>query len=236
MQSLLSLGNVKPNSITAQNILIIQIQKIYIPLAHQIGLYDLKRELEDMYMKIVNPNKYAKLHQLIQPEISPTILHSMIEAMCKTLSNEGLSVSIKNRHKGIYSTWQKMLKQNLEYEEVYDSFGIRIIILNISIEEEKLMCWQVYKIITNMYLVNPNKARNWLENPKKNGYQSLHLLILGENDKWMEVQIRSERMHKLAEDGDAAHWLYKNKSMHIDTYEKLFITSLKNQLLLLKNS
>ena len=183
---------------------------LYAPLAHKLGLYKLKSELEDLSLKYLEHETYY----MIREKLSETkasrdkYISDFILPIQKKLEDVGLKFHIKGRTKSIHSIWQKMKKQKCKFEGVYDLFAIRII-LDSKPEREKMECWQVYSIITDMYQPNPKRLRDWLSVPKSNGYESLHITVLGPENKWVEVQIRTERMDEVAEHGLAAHWRYK---------------------------
>ena len=183
---------------------------LYAPLAHKLGLYKLKSELEDLSLKYMEHDAYY----LIRAKLSETkqsrdaYIDKFIRPISEQLTSAGLKFHIKGRTKSIHSIWQKMKKQKCPFEGVYDLFAIRII-LDSPIEKEKMHCWQVYSIVTDMYQPNPKRLRDWLSVPKSNGYESLHITVLGPENKWVEVQIRTERMDEIAERGVDAHWRYK---------------------------
>lgn len=183
---------------------------LYAPLAHRMGLYAIKTELEDLSLKYTNHEIYKNIAQ----KLSETKRHrdAYIEAFIKPLKEKleslGFKFEIKGRTKSIHSIYNKIKKQNTEFENIYDLFAIRII-LDSELEKEKAECWQVYSIIADMYQPNPNRLRDWLTIPKSNGYESLHTTVLGPENKWVEVQIRTKRMDEIAEKGLAAHWKYK---------------------------
>ncbi len=186
---------------------------IYAPLAHKMGLYRLKSELEDLSLKYLNPTIYYKIRDELAAK--KTSRDAYIEAFIGPVKRElelyGLQFHIKGRTKSIHSIWQKMQKQQCDVEDIYDLFAIRII-LEAEEKDEKMVCWQAFSIVTNMYQSNPKRLRDWLSVPKSNGYESLHLTVLGPEKKWVEVQIRTERMDFIAENGVAAHWKYKGIS------------------------
>ena len=183
---------------------------LYAPLAHKLGLYRLKSELEDLSLKYTEHDAYY----LIKEKLNATkkardeYVAKFIAPIEKRLNDAGLVFHIKGRTKSIHSIWQKMKRQHCGVEGIYDLFAIRII-LSSPPEREKSDCWQVYSIITDMYRPNPKRLRDWLSIPKSNGYESLHITVLGPESKWVEVQIRTERMDEIAERGIAAHWRYK---------------------------
>ena len=183
---------------------------LYAPLAHKLGLYKLKSELEDLSLKYMEHDAYY----MIKDKLNETKASrdAYIEAFIKPVEEKikaaGIKCHIKGRTKSIHSIWQKMNKQKCGFEGIYDLFAIRIIV-DCEEEKEKMQCWQAYSIITDMYQPNPKRLRDWLSVPKSNGYESLHITVLGPEKKWVEVQIRSERMDEIAERGVAAHWRYK---------------------------
>lgn len=183
---------------------------LYAPLAHKLGLYKLKSELEDLSLKYLEHDVYY----LIKEKLNQTkasrdrYIASFIAPIQKKLEESGLKFHMKGRTKSIHSIWQKMKKQHTTFENIYDLFAIRII-LDSPLEKEKQECWQAYSIVTDMYQPNPKRLRDWLSIPKSNGYESLHITVMGPEGKWVEVQIRTERMDNIAERGVAAHWRYK---------------------------
>ena len=183
---------------------------LYAPLAHKLGLYKLKSELEDLSLKYLEHDAYYQIREKLNEtkKSRDAYIDRFIAPITQKLTDAGLSFHIKGRTKSIHSIWQKMKKQKCGFEGVYDLFAIRII-LDSPIEQEKMQCWQVYSIITDMYQPNPKRLRDWLSVPKSNGYESLHITVLGPEQKWVEVQIRTERMDEIAERGVAAHWRYK---------------------------
>ena len=183
---------------------------LYAPLAHKLGLYKLKSELEDLSLKYLEPEAYYHIKDKLSAtkEARDTYIYDFIGPVSQKLEEAGLHFHIKGRTKSIHSIWQKMKKQRCPFEGVYDLFAIRII-LDSPLEKEKMECWQAYSIVTDMYQPNPKRLRDWLSVPKSNGYESLHITVLGPENKWVEVQIRTERMDDIAEHGLAAHWRYK---------------------------
>ncbi len=183
---------------------------LYAPLAHKLGLYKLKSELEDLSLKYLEHDAYYHIKEKLNAtkQARDAYIENFIGPIDKKLKAAGLNFHMKGRTKSIHSIWQKMKKQKCEFEGVYDLFAIRIII-DCPIEKEKQSCWQTFAIITDMYTSNPKRMRDWLSVPKSNGYESLHITVLGPEKKWVEVQIRTERMDEIAERGVAAHWRYK---------------------------
>ncbi len=183
---------------------------LYAPLAHRLGLYNIKSELEDLAMKYLEPEVYEEIQQKIARTRSARnrMIREFIEPIRRRMEQEGLSFTIKSRLKSIHSIWTKMKKQNVSFEEVYDIFAVRII-LDSQGKKEKEDCWKVYSIVTDLYTPNPQRLRDWISIPKSNGYESLHTTVVGPSGKWIEVQIRTTRMDEIAEKGLAAHWKYK---------------------------
>ena len=183
---------------------------LYAPLAHKLGLYKLKSELEDLSLKYLEHDAYYHIKEKLNAtkKARDEYIEKFIEPIQKMLTDAGLKFHMKGRTKSIHSIWQKMKKQHCPFEGVYDLFAIRIILIS-SPEKEKQECWQAYSIITDKYQPNPKRLRDWLSIPKSNGYESLHITVLGPENKWVEVQIRTQRMDDIAEHGLAAHWRYK---------------------------
>lgn len=183
---------------------------LYAPLAHKLGLYKLKSELEDLWLKYTHHDMYYHIKEKLNATKAARdrYIDNFITPIRKKLEAAGLHFHMKGRTKSIHSIYQKMKKQGCPFEGVYDLFAIRVI-LDSPQEREKQECWQVYSIVTDMYLPNPKRLRDWLSVPKSNGYESLHITVMGPEGKWVEVQIRTERMDEIAEKGLAAHWRYK---------------------------
>mgnify|MGYP004673645903 FL=1 len=183
---------------------------LYAPLAHKIGLYKLKSELEDLSLKYLEHDAYYMIKENLNAtkRSRDAYIESFIAPIRQMLDAEGLRYHMKGRTKSIHSIWQKMKKQQCGFHGVYDLFAIRII-LDSPLEKEKEQCWKVFSLITNKYESNLKRLRDWLTVPKSNGYESLHITVKGPEDKWVEVQIRTERMDEIAEHGLAAHWRYK---------------------------
>lgn len=183
---------------------------LYAPLAHKLGLYQMKTELEDLSVKYLHKDIYYQIKEKLNATKAARdkYIAKFIGPVEKALKKRGLKFHIKGRTKSIHSIWGKMKKQNVEFEGIYDLFAIRII-LDSKPEDEKRECWEAYSIVTDMYQPNPKRLRDWLSIPKSNGYESLHITVMGPEGKWVEVQIRTERMDEIAERGLAAHWRYK---------------------------
>ena len=183
---------------------------LYAPLAHKLGLYRLKSELEDLSLKYTEHDIYYHIKEKLNETKASRdrYIAAFIAPIQKKLEEAGLKFHMKGRTKSIHSIAQKMKKQHTTFEGIYDLFAIRII-LDSPLEKEKQECWQAYSIVTDMYQPNPKRLRDWLSIPKSNGYESLHITVMGPEGKWVEVQIRTERMDEIAERGLAAHWRYK---------------------------
>lgn len=183
---------------------------LYAPLAHRLGLYTIKSELEDLSLKYTDRERYdfiaSKLNETKRSR--DRYINEFIAPVKERLDKTGLKYDIKGRTKSIHSIHNKLKKQKIEFENIYDLFAIRVI-LDAPPEQEKAQCWQVYSIITDMYQPNPNRLKDWLSIPKSNGYESLHITVMGPDGRWVEVQIRTKRMDEIAERGLAAHWKYK---------------------------
>lgn len=197
-------------NIEAQKQVAMEAAYLYAPLAHKLGLYKLKSELEDLSLKYLEHDAYYHIKEKLNEtkRSRDAYIERFIKPIDEKLKAAGLHYHMKGRTKSIHSIWQKMQKQQVDVNGVYDLFAIRII-LDSAPEKEKMECWQVFSIITDMYQSNPKRMRDWLSVPKSNGYESLHITVLGPEQKWVEVQIRTERMDDIAEHGLAAHWRYK---------------------------
>lgn len=183
---------------------------LYAPLAHRLGLYTIKSELEDLSLKYTDREQYDFIAQKLNEtkRSRDRYISEFIGPVKERLDKTGLRYDIKGRTKSIHSIQNKLKKQKIEFESIYDLFAIRVI-LDSPADQEKAHCWQVYSIITDMYQPNPKRLKDWLSIPKSNGYESLHITVMGPDGRWVEVQIRSRRMDEIAERGLAAHWKYK---------------------------
>ena len=197
-------------NLEAQRKVAMEAAYLYAPLAHKLSLYRLKSELEDLSLKYLERDAYYHIKDKLNEtkRSRDAYIERFLKPLDEKLTAAGLHYHMKGRTKSIHSIWQKMQKQHVDVDGVYDLFAIRII-LKSSPEREKMECWQVFSIITDMYQSNPKRMRDWLSVPKSNGYESLHITVLGPEQKWVEVQIRTERMDDIAEHGLAAHWRYK---------------------------
>ncbi|RMA58585.1 RelA/SpoT family protein [Ulvibacter antarcticus] len=185
---------------------------IYAPMAHRIGLYNIKSELEDFGLKYTEPEVYHDILSKIKDskEEQDAYIEAFSKTIRDTLDAEKLSYTIKGRPKSIFSIRRKMLAQNVSFDEVYDKFAVRIIYKG-DRENEKFLAWKIYSIVTDHFRPNPIRLRDWISSPKSTGYEALHITVMGPKGRWVEVQIRSERMNEIAEKGFAAHYKYKNK-------------------------
>ncbi|MFX1611868.1 bifunctional (p)ppGpp synthetase/guanosine-3',5'-bis(diphosphate) 3'-pyrophosphohydrolase [Riemerella anatipestifer] len=206
---------------------------IYAPLAHRLGLYNIKSELEDLSLKYNNPEVYTEITSKLDlaKEQREGYLEEFKNEVSEYLSKEGLNFKIKGRTKAISSIYRKMLKQNVGFEEVYDNYAIRIIYKS-DLKNEKFLAWKIYSIVTDLYKSNPQRMRDWISAPRSTGYESLHLTVLGPDNKWIEVQIRSERMDEIAEKGVAAHYKYKEgfRRNSDDTNFEQWVTQIREVL------
>ncbi len=199
-----------------------EIKHIYSPIAHRLGLYNVKTELEELVMKHEDIDLYNSISQKIKETKSKreVFIKEFIRPVEREIMVQGIECDIKWRTKSVPSIYNKMHRQNVDFEEVYDLFAIRIII-NSKPKEEQQLCWKVYSIVTNIYEPNPKRLRDWISIPKASGYESLHTTVMAESKKWVEVQIRSKRMDDVAEQGQAAHWQYKGVMNKKDTEDWL---------------
>ncbi len=196
---------------------------VYAPLAHRMGLYSIKTEMEDLAMKYMEPDTYRYIAQKLQEtkRERTRYINDFIRPLKEKLEKAGLQFEIYGRPKSIHSIWNKIKKKGVSFEEVYDLFAIRIIV-DSPPETEKADCWKVYSVITDAYNPSPERLRDWLSNPKSNGYEALHTTVMGPGGRWVEVQIRTRRMNEIAEKGLAAHWKYKEGSADESRFDKWF--------------
>ncbi len=207
-----TLRNVHTKPVEMQKNIASIVSHLYAPMAHRLGLYAIKTEMEDLSMKYLNNTAYKEIaHKLARSKNErEAYIKAFIAPIQKELDKQKIKCQIKGRPKSISSIWKKIKTQGVDFEEVYDKFAIRIIIDSEG-KNEKNDCWRVYSIITDWYKPNPNRLRDWISSPKLSGYESLHTTVIGPEQKWVEVQIRTERMDEIAEKGHAAHWKYKEK-------------------------
>jgi GTP pyrophosphokinase len=204
---------------------------LYAPLAHRLGLYAIKSELEDYYLKYTEVEPYKEIVNKINlaKEKRNRFIKSFIKPLQEELKKLDYDFEIKGRPKSVYSIWNKMKNQNIPLEEIYDLFAIRII-LDAEGDLEKQACWQVYSIVTDYYTPNPDRLRDWISTPKSNGYESLHTTVMSQNGTWVEVQIRTKRMDEIAERGYAAHWKYKDSPHSQESGLEKWINKVRDML------
>ncbi|EJL68605.1 RelA/SpoT family protein [Chryseobacterium populi] len=206
---------------------------IYAPMAHRLGLYNIKSELEDLSLKYNNPEIYSEITEKLElaKENRERYIEEFKTEVTQRLKEEGLNFTIKGRAKAISSIYRKMLKQGVSFEEVFDNYAIRIIYKS-DAKNEKFLAWKIYSIVTDVYHSNPSRMRDWITQPRSTGYESLHLTVLGPDKKWIEVQIRSERMDEIAEKGVAAHYKYKEgyKQTSDDKNFERWVTEIRDVL------
>jgi len=185
---------------------------LYAPLAHRLGLYSIKTELEDLALKYEHPLIYNEVEKKLRDTADErnTYIDSFTSPIKEKLDKAGIICNINGRPKSIYSIWNKMQNKNVPFEEIYDVFAVRIVFNPGTESSEKEQCWKIFSLITDIYLPRENRIRDWITTPKANGYEALHVTVMGPEGKWVEVQIRSQRMDEIAEKGYAAHWKYKN--------------------------
>ena len=194
---------------------------LYAQIAHKLGLYNLKSELEDLALKYLEPKDYEYITRRLEETESErqTFIARFIAPILEKVDQQGIKYHVKSRTKSIYSIWNKMRKQNVDFDGVYDIFALRIII-DCEPEREKQYCWTIYSIVSDFYTPNPKRMRDWITIPKKNGYESLHTTVSAGEGRWVEIQIRTERMDAVAERGIAAHWRYKGVQQGGQTSEQ----------------
>ncbi|MDR0941111.1 MAG: RelA/SpoT family protein [Bacteroidales bacterium] len=209
-QKLHELRSIKNYDHAAQIRLCEELSTLYAPIAHRLGLYAIKNEMEEMCMKYLHNDVYKMIAQKLAEKKSmrDAYISNFIAPIEKALREKGVRCEIKGRPKSIHSIWKKIQTSKVSFEHIYDLFAIRIII-DTEPENEKSACWNVYSIVSDLYRPNPNRLRDWISSPKSTGYESLHTTVLGQENKWVEVQIRTCRMDEIAEKGHAAHWKYK---------------------------
>ena len=215
MQTLESMTNEKQIKIASETLY------IYAPIAHRIGLYDVKSELEDLGLKYTEPEIFNNIKNKIEQtkDEQDKYIKNFSRRISEKLRKEKLKFKINGRPKSIYSIRDKIVNKNISFEEVYDKFAIRIIYQSEN-ETEKFLAWKIYSIITDYYTPNPLRLRDWITSPRSNGYEALHITVVGPESKWVEVQIRSERMHEIAEKGYAAHYMYKKGNQNENGLEE----------------
>lgn len=205
---------------------------IYAPLAHRLGLFAIKTELEDLSFKYEHPAAYANISDLISESAGrrDVVANNFLGPIRKRLTDMGLAFEAKARLKSVYSIWRKMETKHIPFEEVYDLYAVRIIFDNDDPNLEKEICWKIYSAITDLYRPHPDRTRDWITTPKANGYQALHVTLMGPDGNWIEVQIRSRRMDEIAEKGFAAHWRYKTGESEEETELNEWMKTIKEVL------
>ncbi len=216
MRTLYALSAKKQMKISAETLY------LFAPLAHRMGLYAIKTELEDLSLKYRYPDVYEELKFKIKSQEKDRLafIEEFAKPIRKRLAKNKFQFEISGRHKSIYSIWHKMQTKDVPFEEIYDLMAIRIVFNPNDDIPEKTQCWNIYSIITDIYMPKPERIRDWVSTPKANGYEALHATVMGPNGRWVEVQIRSERMDEIAERGFAAHWKYKNDESHESELDK----------------
>jgi guanosine-3',5'-bis(diphosphate) 3'-pyrophosphohydrolase len=216
MRTLGSLPVAKQMKISAETLY------LYAPLAHRMGFYSIKNELEDLSLKHRYPKIFQELSDKIksQEKSHQEFIEEFSRPIKEQLEHNGISYDISGRYKSIYSIWHKMQSKNIPFEEVYDLMAIRIVFDPLAGIPEKTQCWNIYSMITDIYMPKPERIRDWVSTPKANGYEALHATVMGPKGNWVEVQIRSRRMDDIAERGFAAHWKYKTDSSHESELDK----------------
>ncbi len=226
MQTMDSMAEYKQTKIASETLY------IYAPLAHRLGLYNIKTKLEDLGLKYTEPAIYNDIVSKIREtkEEQDAYIKDISDVLKKSLDNEGVDYIIKGRPKSIYSIRRKMRAQNVTFDEVYDKFALRIV-YKADPHDEKFVAWKIYSIVTDHYRPSPSRLRDWISSPKSTGYEALHITVMGPKGRWVEVQVRSERMDEIAEKGYAAHYKYKNGATEesgLDTWLNLLREALEN--------
>ncbi|MDA6069972.1 RelA/SpoT family protein [Flavobacterium sp. AC] len=227
MQTMDSMAEYKQTKIASETLY------IYAPLAHRLGLYNIKTKLEDLGLKYTEPAVYNDIVSRIREtkEEQDAYIKDISEVLKKSMDNEGIDYVIKGRPKSIYSIRRKMRAQNVSFDEVYDKFALRIVYKS-DPHDEKFVAWKIYSIVTDHYRPSPSRLRDWISSPKSTGYEALHITVMGPKGRWVEVQVRSERMDEIAEKGYAAHYKYKNGATEesgLDVWLNLLREALENQ-------
>ncbi|MFW0736987.1 MULTISPECIES: RelA/SpoT family protein [unclassified Flavobacterium] len=227
MQTMDSMAEYKQTKIASETLY------IYAPLAHRLGLYNIKTKLEDLGLKYTEPAVYNDIVSKIREtkEEQDAYIKDISDVLKKSLDSEGIDYVIKGRPKSIYSIRRKMRAQNVSFDEVYDKFALRIVYKSDQ-HDEKFVAWKIYSIVTDHYRPSPSRLRDWISSPKSTGYEALHITVMGPKGRWVEVQVRSERMDEIAEKGYAAHYKYKNganEESGLDVWLNLLREALENQ-------
>ncbi len=204
---------------------------IYAPLAHRLGLYNIKTQLEDLGLKYTEPEVYNDIVSKMKEskEEQQAYIKSIADVLQKSLDEEGIEYTMKGRPKSVYSIRRKMLAQGVTFDEVYDKFALRIIYKSDDPHEEKFLAWKIYSIVTDHYRPSPSRLRDWISSPKSTGYEALHITVMGPKGRWVEIQVRSERMDEIAEKGYAAHYKYKQGATEENSLD-VWLNQLKEAL------
>ncbi len=226
MRTLDSMAPAKKFKITGETMF------IYAPLAHRLGLFAMKTELEELCFKYEHPETYLELEKNIEETASSRdkVYEKFSIPVIKALDKMGIEYEMRARVKSIFSIWKKMESKNIKFNEVYDLYAVRIIFEASPEMDEKKQCWDIYSAITDIYKLRPDRIRDWISHPKSNGYQALHLTVMGPDGKWIEIQIRSRRMDEIAEKGFAAHWKYKESSVEEDNELEKWLKTIQEVL------
>ncbi|MDR1810407.1 MAG: RelA/SpoT family protein [Prevotella sp.] len=226
MRTLGSMSSAKQHKIAGETMF------IYAPLAHRLGLFSIKTELEELSFKYENPEEYDEISRKLKETFGKRddLYQHFARPVIEKLDQLGIRYEIKNREKSVYSIYNKMKAKSVPFEEVYDIFAVRIIFENDDNADEKKRCWDIYSAITDIYKLRPDRIRDWVSRPKSNGYQALHLTVMGPDGEWIEVQIRSRRMDDIAEKGFAAHWKYKEGKVEEDNELDKWLKTIKEIL------
>jgi len=205
---------------------------IYAPLAHRLGLFAIKTELEELSFKYENPEEFNDISEKLKQSRArrQEIFNHFAQPVIQGLNEMGMKYEMIARDKSVYSVWNKMKNKGVSFEEVYDIFAVRIVFENEAGIDEKKRCWDIYSVITDIYRLRPDRIRDWVSRPKSNGYQALHLTVMGPDGEWIEIQIRSRRMDDIAEKGFAAHWKYKEGKIEEDTELDKWLKTIKEIL------
>ena len=227
MQTMQSMVDFKQAKIASETLY------IYAPLAHRLGLYNIKSQLEDLGLKYTEPEVYNDILSRMKEskQEQEAYIKSISDVLKKSMDEEGIEYTIKGRPKSIYSIRRKMLAQGVSFDEVYDKFALRIVYKSNSTHDEKFIAWKIYSIVTDHYRPSPSRLRDWISSPKSTGYEALHITVMGPKGRWVEIQVRSERMDEIAEKGYAAHYKYKqglSEENSLDTWLNLLKEALEN--------
>ncbi|WP_162146690.1 RelA/SpoT family protein [Chitinivibrio alkaliphilus] len=215
-----------------QHHVLLWVHTVFTPIAHRLGLYTVKTELEERWLKYSDYETYRSIADKLEAKKDEreAFIRRFIAPIRRIMKKNNISCEIKGRSKSIYSIWKKMQKQNVDVDGIYDKFAIRIIITDQPREKEKEMCWKVYSLVTEKYRPFPKRLRDWISYPKSSGYESLHITVVTEEDHWVEVQIRTDRMDYIAENGHAAHWRYKEGGARTGDSDQIYLAQMRSAL------